>query len=121
MFKVAPGCWLLMKRIHFRWTLISIIKVLEICEPLKTIEIKSKSWSLNLLYICFTIDLYYYKLPSLKAEELPKYNKPLTVLGIATWCIIKDNDQLINPKDEDNENSKVIIFPLNGYLFLIRE
>ena len=31
------------------------------------------------------------------ADELHKYNTHLTVLGIATWGIIKDKDVLINP------------------------
>ena len=33
------------------------------------------------------------------ADELPKYNTKLTVLGIATWGGVKDRELLVNKLD----------------------
>jgi hypothetical protein len=40
------------------------------------------------------------------AEELHEYDTNLTVLGIATWGVIKDKELLINP-----------VYPLFTYIF----
>jgi hypothetical protein len=42
------------------------------------------------------------------AEELHKFNTPLTVIGIATWGTIASNDLLINPVRINNKKINLI-------------
>ena len=43
------------------------------------------------------------------ASELHKYNTKVTVLGIATWGVVKYRDSLVNPVGFNTKNTILIL------------